>query len=219
MADDANQEHLTKRLLVDRDPTIHTAITDRELIAEELESFKTNYPDGGPNVPWGNSLRLDEDDWILRQLFDMAGCDPSRPGHWRLILGVLAEFCVNPALPDTWVRKYSPAAVNAYTWSDEQLDKLFEEAAEIAKNHQKPRWGREKICEELIRRKSFVPKSALARFPKYSLKSMVRNLLTIVHSKREEVSSGRLDGDPQLKERRQAQLSLFKFNNKEQTED
>ena len=71
MTEKANEDHLTKRLLVDPNQSAsdfgaHT--TDRELIDEELKAFKDDYPNGGPDVPWGNSIRLDEDDCILRQL-------------------------------------------------------------------------------------------------------------------------------------------------------
>ena len=71
MTEKANEDHLTKRLLVDPNQSAsdfgaHT--TDRELIDEELKAFKDDYPNGGPDVPWGNSIRLGEDDCILRQL-------------------------------------------------------------------------------------------------------------------------------------------------------
>ena len=71
MTEKADEDHLTKRLSVDPNQSASdfgTHTTDRELIDEELKAFKDDYPDGGPDVPWGNSIRLDEDDCILRQL-------------------------------------------------------------------------------------------------------------------------------------------------------
>lgn len=210
MSENPSNKRLTKRIVVERSSESATPKTDRELIDEELQMFKTEFPEGVPEGPWKGSLRLDKDDWILRQLFEKAGCDPDKRGHWRLLLGVLAEFYVDPDAPDNYERKYTPAALNAHSWTEEELDRLFDEASEVAKAH--PKWSRPKICEELIARKRFVPPHRKDPHEKYKSSTLVKNLITVLASKKEDLNSGRLDADPSRKTTTELKLSYFKFN-------
>jgi hypothetical protein len=188
------------------------ADTIRRLIDEELSAFKEDFPDGGPDVEWGDSKRLTEDDWILRQLFEKSGFNPDRMGHWRLLLGMLGEFYVDAARADTYQLKYTAAAIKAHTWTDAELDRLFDEAAELARTHQEPRWSLRRICEELIEEERFPYKKADGVGQQYELTTILRTLKKIIGNKREMVASGRFDDKPEIKEHTKRQLSYFKFN-------
>lgn len=182
----------------------------RTLVREELKSLKEDYPDRGPDVEWLNTMRLDEDDWILRQIFDMSGLDRTQLSHWRLLLGILAEHYIDPDAPDTFERKYSPAAIAAYKWDDAELERLFDEAAELARQHQSPRWTRPRICKELAKQNKF----KRADESRYEASTLVSKLNEILDSKQADRKSGRLDGDPVKKADVELKLSYFRFNKK-----
>jgi hypothetical protein len=181
------------------------------LIGEELAAFKEDFPDGGPDVEWGASKRLGKDDWILRQLFEKSGFNPDKWSHWRLLLGILGEFYIDADRPDTYQPKYTLAAVKAHTWTDAELDRLFSEAAELARTHQKPRWSLERICEELISKKTF-PYTKADGEDEYKPKALLRKVKAIIKNKREMIENGRLDGDPEQRGRTIRLLSYFKSN-------
>jgi hypothetical protein len=180
----------------------------RAAIRDELQSFKEDYPNGGPEVEWLNTMRLDEDDWVLRQIFQLSGFNQNRLAHWRLLLGILAEHYVDPDAPDTYVRNYSPAAITASRWDDSELERLFNEAAEVALA--KPRWRRPQICEHLASRKRFV----MADGSSYKATTLLRNLKKILESKAADVASGRLDDDPPKKADVERKLDRLRYNKK-----
>lgn len=206
-AADANANRAIRDSIRER----HAQANWRIVVLEELEDFKVSFQDAGRPLlfEWGNSLRLGEDDWILRQLFEMSGCDSTQIGHWRLLLGVLAETFIDPDRTDTFKRKYSPAAVQATRWKVSVYDRLFNEASELARVHQKPRWGRQKICKYLADNRRF--SSANGKW--HGVETLRDRLNEVLKSKRSALAAGEFDADPQKKTDVARKLSYFRFNN------
>ncbi|MGY3427893.1 hypothetical protein ACVWZW_008397 [Bradyrhizobium sp. F1.13.4] len=141
----AMQDHddrLTKRRITDN-PVIGTdhkfppGTPDSVLIADELESIKllAEEANGDLDVPWGNSLKLDEDDWILRQIFRKSGLNPKRAGHWRLLLGILAEFQVDPNEYDDFKRGHVADDISSTRWKPDEREELLGQASALAIKH------------------------------------------------------------------------------------
>lgn len=176
----------------------------RGLIQSELRAFAADFPNGGPVCEW-KGLVLDDDDWVLRQLFKMSGCDLAKPAHWRLLLGMLAEHVIDPDEPDDNTRKYSPAALRASYWDDRKLDRLFDEACLIAKAN--PGLGRRKICDLLAEKRIFRRDGVAIKSP-----ALHDQLKEVLPAKRALLDSGNLADMPDEEDRLREKLSYFRFN-------
>ncbi len=176
----------------------------RSLIRSELRAFAADFPNGGPECEW-KGLVLDDDDWVLRQLFKMSGCDLAKSAHWRLLLGMLAEHVIDPDEPDDNKRKYSPSALRASFWDDKNHDRLFDEASRIAKAN--PGFGLKKICDVLATNRRFVKDDAAIKSS-----ALHDQLKKVLSAKRLLLDDGRLADLPDENARLKEKLSYFRFN-------
>jgi hypothetical protein len=210
-----HDDRLTKRRITDN-PVIGTdhkfppGTPDSVLIADELESIKllAEEANGDLDVPWGNSLKLDEDDWILRQIFRKSGLNPKRAGHWRLLLGILAEFQVDPNEYDDFKRGHVADDISSTRWKPDEREELLGQASALAIKH--PKWGRARIAEELRKDPKWARTGRAWKGQLNKASAIKRVLEDIISEKRVALKEGKYDSYPAEKARVQELLAHFR---------
>lgn len=203
---------LTKRDVIEagNSETMPPGTPDKVLIHDELLAIKelADSVEGDLEVPWGDKLKLDEDDWILRQIFEISGLNPRRMGHWRLLLGILAEFQIDPSRPDNLAAFYSAAAVSSTRWTPDERHELLKQASQIAARL--PKLSRQAISALLANDPRWKRSGTMWQGQKNKPTAIRSVLEAEIKASRERIKNGSLHDDPKRESILREMLTAFK---------